>query len=79
MRTTVEFDDDANRAVLQLREERGLGVSQAVNELIRRGLLPGTFAGVGGLSSGMRRLSLLPRGSARVGVGRLASASTMQA
>ena len=40
MRTTIELDEDASRAVQQLREERGLGVSQAVNELIRRGLLP---------------------------------------
>ena len=40
MRTTVELDDDAARGVEQLRRERGLGVSQAVNELIRRGLLP---------------------------------------
>lgn len=45
MRTTVELDDDASRAVQQLREERGLGVSQAVNELIRRGLLPRPEAG----------------------------------
>ena len=40
MRTTVEFDDDTGRAVEALRRERGLGVSEAVNELIRRGLLP---------------------------------------
>jgi len=40
MRTTVEFDDDTARVVEQLRRERGLGVSEAVNELIRRGLLP---------------------------------------
>jgi len=40
MRTTVVFDDDTAQAVQQLRQERGLGVSQAVNELIRRGLLP---------------------------------------
>lgn len=39
MRTTVEFDDDTGRAVQQLRAERGLGLSQAVNELIRTGLL----------------------------------------
>jgi hypothetical protein len=40
MRTTVELDDDAARAVAHLRKERGLGVSEAVNELIRRALLP---------------------------------------
>jgi hypothetical protein len=40
MRTTVEFDDDTARAVEHLRRDRGVGVSEAVNELIRRGLLP---------------------------------------
>ena len=40
MRTTVEFEPDTARAIEQLRRERGLGVSDAVNELIRRGLLP---------------------------------------
>lgn len=39
MRTTVELEDDVSRAVEQVRRERGLGVSEAVNELIRRGLL----------------------------------------
>jgi hypothetical protein len=39
MRTTVEFDPDAAKAIEQLRRERGIGVSDAVNELIRRGLL----------------------------------------
>ena len=45
MRTTVDLDDDASRAVQRLREESGMGVSQAVNELIRRGLLPRPEAG----------------------------------
>ncbi|MDZ7732283.1 MAG: CopG family transcriptional regulator [Acidimicrobiia bacterium] len=40
MRTTVEFDEDTSRAVEQLRRDEGLGVSEAVNQLIRRGLLP---------------------------------------
>jgi hypothetical protein len=40
MRTTVEFDDDTAAVIDQLRRERGIGVSEAVNELIRRGLLP---------------------------------------
>lgn len=40
MRTTVEFDDDTAAAVEQVRRESGLGVSEAVNELIRRGMLP---------------------------------------
>lgn len=38
MRTTVTFDDDVAAAIAKLRRERGLGVSEAVNELIRRGL-----------------------------------------
>lgn len=36
MRTTVTFDDDAAAAVEALRRERGIGVSAAVNELVRR-------------------------------------------
>jgi hypothetical protein len=40
VRTTVEFDEDTARAVEEVRRERGIGVSEAVNELIRRGLLP---------------------------------------
>ena len=40
MRTTVEFDDDAARAIERLRRDEGIGVSEAVNRLIREGLLP---------------------------------------
>ncbi len=40
MRTTVELDDDVARAIADLRRERGVGVSEAVNELVRRALLP---------------------------------------
>lgn len=39
MRTTVELDVDTAKAIETVRRERGLGVSEAVNELIRRGLL----------------------------------------
>jgi hypothetical protein len=39
MRTTVEFDDDTAAAIDELRRREGLGVSAAVNELIRRGLV----------------------------------------
>lgn len=39
MRTTVEFEDDTARAIEKLRSERGIGLSQAVNELIRSGLM----------------------------------------
>jgi hypothetical protein len=38
MRTTVELDEDTMQAVQALRHE-GRGVSEAVNELIRRGML----------------------------------------
>jgi hypothetical protein len=39
MRTTVDFDDEATRAIESLRRERGIGVSEAANELIHRGLV----------------------------------------
>jgi hypothetical protein len=39
MRTTVELDADTAQAVQKLRHEKGRGVSDAVNELIRRGML----------------------------------------
>ncbi|MHB1597901.1 MAG: CopG family transcriptional regulator [Acidimicrobiales bacterium] len=39
MRTTVEFDREVAQATEALRRERGLGVSEAVNELVRRGLV----------------------------------------
>lgn len=38
MRTTVTFDRDVAAAIERVRRERGLGVSAAVNELIRSGL-----------------------------------------
>jgi Arc/MetJ family transcription regulator len=38
MRTTVTFDDDVAAAVERLRHERKLGMSEAVNDLVRRGL-----------------------------------------
>ncbi|MFV0316778.1 MAG: CopG family transcriptional regulator [Microthrixaceae bacterium] len=40
MRTTVEFDADTAAAVKKLRTEEGLGTSDAVNELVRRGMVP---------------------------------------
>lgn len=40
MRTTVELSDDTAAAVNRARREFGIGVSEAVNELIRRGLMP---------------------------------------
>jgi hypothetical protein len=38
MRTTVELDPDTEQAVQALRKQ-GRGVSEAVNELIRRGMM----------------------------------------
>lgn len=38
MRTTVNLDDDVAAAVQRLRQERGIGVSEAVNRLARVGL-----------------------------------------
>ncbi len=40
MRTTIELDADTSAAVEQLRRDTGAGVSEAVNQLIRKGLLP---------------------------------------
>jgi Arc/MetJ family transcription regulator len=39
MRTTIELDDDTAAEVQRLRREENRGVSEAVNELIRRGML----------------------------------------
>lgn len=38
MRTTVNLDEDVAAAVRRLRDERGMGVSEAVNRLARVGL-----------------------------------------
>jgi Arc/MetJ family transcription regulator len=38
VRTTITLDDDVSAAVERLRRERDLGLSEAVNELIRAGL-----------------------------------------
>lgn len=38
MRTTLSLDDDVAAAVQQVRDERHIGLSDAVNELIRAGL-----------------------------------------
>lgn len=40
MRTTITLADDVAAAVEQTRRERSLGLSDAVNELIRAGLTP---------------------------------------
>ena len=39
MRTTVTLADDVAAAVEDLRRQRGSGVSDAINELVRRGLV----------------------------------------
>ncbi|MGH3788753.1 MAG: ribbon-helix-helix protein, CopG family [Pseudonocardiaceae bacterium] len=38
MRTTVSLDDDVAAAVQRLRAQRNIGLSEAVNELVRAGL-----------------------------------------
>lgn len=38
MRTTVTLADDVATAVERVRRERGVGVSEAVNDLVRAGL-----------------------------------------
>lgn len=38
MRTTVRLDDDVAAAAEQLRRERNIGLSEAINELARAGL-----------------------------------------
>jgi hypothetical protein len=38
MRTTVTLDDDVRKALEDLRRERGLATSEALNLLVRRGL-----------------------------------------
>ena len=38
MRTTINLAEDVAAAVEQLRRERAIGVSEAVNELVRAGL-----------------------------------------
>ena len=39
MRTTIEFEEDTAKALDSLRSKTGMGVSEAVNHLVRRGLL----------------------------------------
>jgi ribbon-helix-helix CopG family protein len=45
MRTTVTLADDVAAEVKRLRRERGVGMSEALNELARRGLAAGERAG----------------------------------
>jgi Ribbon-helix-helix protein, copG family len=41
MRTTVTLADDVAAEIQRLRRERGVGTSEALNELARRGLAAG--------------------------------------
>jgi hypothetical protein len=41
MRTTITLEDDVAAAVDKLRRERGVRLSEAINELVRRGLAAG--------------------------------------
>ena len=47
MRTTVTLDDDVAAAVARLRAERQIGLSVALNELARAGMVPAAAAGQG--------------------------------
>ena len=38
MRTTVRFDDEVTAAIERVQRERDVGLSEAVNDLIRAGL-----------------------------------------
>lgn len=40
MRTTVALDPDIEAEVRRLRRQEGLGLSEAVNALARRGMMP---------------------------------------
>lgn len=42
MRTTVSLDDDVSAHLERLRREEGLGLSEAINQLVRRGLSQGS-------------------------------------
>lgn len=39
MRTTVTLEKDVAAAVDRMRREQGMGLSESINELVRRGLL----------------------------------------
>ncbi len=41
MRTTITLADDVAAAVEKVRRDRGVGVSEAVNDLVRNGLTAG--------------------------------------
>jgi len=41
VRTTINLSDDVAAAVEKVRRERGLGLSETVNELVRSGLTAG--------------------------------------
>lgn len=41
MRTTITFDDDVAAALAKRQREHGVGVSRAVNDLVRAGLVGG--------------------------------------
>ena len=39
MRTTVDFEDDVAAAIERIRKEGSIGLSEAVNRLVRAGLM----------------------------------------
>ena len=39
MRTTLTIDDDLAKGIDRLRQQRGVGLRQVINDLLRKGLL----------------------------------------
>ena len=64
MRTTITFENDVAAAIDEVRRQRHVGVSAAVNELVRRGLAAGDPSG--------RFVQATSAGRARVDVGNVA-------
>jgi hypothetical protein len=55
MRTTVTLDDDLAIRLEQLRAERGVSFKEALNDVIRRGLSPGSAGAQAGPAGGTTR------------------------
>lgn len=61
MRTTVTLDDDLAIRLEQIRAERGLSFKEALNEVIRRGLVSENAEGRAGPKGGITRPLALGR------------------
>jgi hypothetical protein len=55
MRTTVTLDDDLAIRLEELRAQRGVSFKEALNDVIRRGLVPVDAAGQAGPESALTR------------------------